>query len=57
MEMPPLCKCGTRLGRTGKCPALCEPVEVPPPKYTGPAVIGGTHLGNLVRRDTPGWIG
>lgn len=41
------CKCGAWLGRYGKCPALCEPVPQPPPIYTGPKVIGSTHLGRL----------
>lgn len=58
-----LCKCGARLGRTGKCPALCEPVPEPTPKYTGPLVVGGTHLGRLARpvyvepNPEHGWIG
>ena len=41
------CKCGAMLGRSGACPALCEPVPEPPPKYTGPAVVGSTHIGSL----------
>ena len=41
------CKCGAKLGRSGKCPALCEPVPEPPPKYTGPERIGFTHIGRL----------
>lgn len=42
-------KCGAALGRSGKCPALCEPVPTPAPRYTGPLVIGRTHLGRLSR--------
>jgi hypothetical protein len=49
-------QCGVRLGRSGKCPALCEPVEQPAPKYTGAPMIGRTHLGNIVRSGE-GWIG
>jgi hypothetical protein len=41
------CKCGVQLGRNGKCPALCEPVPDAPPVYTGPLVIGRTHIGRL----------
>jgi hypothetical protein len=54
------CKCGARLGRSGKCPALCEPVPEPPPRYTGPKVVGHTHLGRIgapVNPADPGWIG
>lgn len=55
----PCSRCGVALGRAGKCPALCEPVEAPPPKYTGELIVGGTHIGNLVRANSglPGWIG
>jgi hypothetical protein len=42
-----LCKCGTRLGRSGKCPALCESVPDDPPIYTGPERVGRTHLARL----------
>jgi hypothetical protein len=48
--------CGTPKGRSGKCPALCEPVEQPAPEYTGESVIGRTHIGNIVRSGE-GWIG
>lgn len=57
LSVPPFCKCGTRLGRSGKCPALCEPAEQPSPKYIGPAVVGGTHIGNIARRGDYGVIG
>lgn len=40
-------RCGARLGRSGKCPALCEPIPENPPKYTGPERVGRTHLGRL----------
>jgi hypothetical protein len=43
----PHCKCCAKLGRNGKCPALCEPVTEPAPKYHRPAVVGLTHLGRL----------
>lgn len=43
----PLCRCGAPLGRSGRCPALCEPVPEPPPPYTGPALIGLSHVGRL----------
>jgi hypothetical protein len=49
-------KCRAPLGRGGKCPRLCEPIEAPLP-YVGSPIIGGTHIGNIVRGDTPGWIG
>lgn len=39
--------CGEMLGLNGKCPALCEPVPTPPPVYTGPVIVGSTHLGRL----------
>jgi hypothetical protein len=39
--------CGEQLGRNGKCPALCEPLPLPQPKYTGPLVVGSTHIGRL----------
>lgn len=45
--MPGYCKCGAQLGRSGKCPALCEPVPQPAPKYTGPLVVGRTHMSRL----------
>lgn len=52
------CGCGAPLGRKGKCPKLCEPVEAPPPKYTGPAVVGKSHTQNLLNAGFgPGWIG
>lgn len=41
------CACGATLGRDGKCPALCQPVPEPLPKYTGPAVIGLSHTARL----------
>ncbi len=46
-QMATHCKCGAALGRSGKCPALCEPVPQPPPKYDGPAVVGRTHTSRL----------
>lgn len=49
-------KCKAPLGRGGKCPRLCEPVEVTQ-AYVGPAVIGGTHIGNIARSGDAGWIG
>jgi hypothetical protein len=45
--MPSVCKCGAPLGRSGKCPALCEPVPQPAPKYDGPAVVGRSHTARL----------
>ena len=50
------CRCGAPLGRSGKCPALCEPVPAPPPAYTGPPVVGSTHVGRMTRPEF-GWIG
>jgi hypothetical protein len=32
-------------------------VTEPAPEYCGPKVVGKTHLGSIVRRDTPGRIG
>ncbi len=49
-------KCKAPLGRSGKCPRLCEPVDVPAPAYTGSPIIGGSHVDNLLRSG-PGWIG
>jgi hypothetical protein len=40
--------CAAKLGRSGKCPALCEPVpeeEVRP--YDGPRFVGKTHTAKL----------
>lgn len=65
---PGRCKCGARLGRSGKCPALCTPVETPAPAYKGPAIVGRTHTGRLgapvwtpppqrAMRDGADWIG
>lgn len=55
------CKCGTRLGRSGKCPALCTPVPQPAPAYRGPMVVGRTHSGRIGapvwRPEGDGWIG
>lgn len=46
---PRVCRtCGTPLGRTGKCPALCEPVPAPPPKYEGDPIIGRSHTTRLL---------
>ncbi|SHG90511.1 hypothetical protein [Bradyrhizobium erythrophlei] len=42
-----LCKCGAKLGRSGKCPALCEPVTGEPPVYDGPRFVGKTHTARL----------
>lgn len=50
------CKCGAGLDRKGRCPALCEPVPAPPPEYTGPKVVGSTHIGKLAAPVT-GWTG
>lgn len=46
--MPPIgyCKCGTKLGRSGRCPALCTPVTNAAP-YTGPRTVGKTHTARL----------
>ncbi|WP_439398654.1 hypothetical protein ACRQ5Q_14985 [Bradyrhizobium sp. PMVTL-01] len=41
------CSCGTKLGRSGRCPALCTPVEKDPPPYTGPRLVGRTHTARL----------
>jgi hypothetical protein len=41
------CKCGAKLDDRGRCPALCEPLRPPLPKYTGPTIIGLTHVGRL----------
>ncbi|UGY15150.1 hypothetical protein HAP48_0042600 [Bradyrhizobium septentrionale] len=38
--------CSAPLGRHGKCPALCEPVENPEP-YRGPTKVGRTHMARL----------
>jgi hypothetical protein len=43
------CKCGAKLGRNGKCPAICEPVTEPAPEYRGPTVVGLTHIGRMAR--------
>ncbi len=51
-----LCKCGADLDKKGVCPALCEPVPQPPPVYTGPTVVGSTHIGRLAQ-PVRGWIG
>lgn len=59
------CKCGATLGREGKCPRLCEPVPQPPPVYTGPMVVGLTHIGKIGKpvytppkeQNGYGWIG
>lgn len=42
-------KCGAVLDKAGVCPALCKPPASPPPPYTGPAVIGLTHIGRMAR--------
>lgn len=47
MAMAGLCTCGVRLGRSGKCPALCQPIEKDPPLYTGPTKVGRTHTARL----------
>jgi hypothetical protein len=51
LTVPPIrpgqCKCGARLGRSGKCPALCEPVTGEPPVYDGPRFVGKTHTARL----------
>lgn len=49
MNKPDYCRCGARLGRRGKCPALCEPVPLPQPAYIGPLVVGRTHIGRLAQ--------
>lgn len=49
------CKCGARLGRSGQCPALCEPVPAPLPKYDGPKLVGRTHIGRMAQ-PVDGWI-
>lgn len=49
------CKCGARLGRSGQCPALCEPVPAPPPVYTGPLKVGRTHIGRMAQ-PVDGWV-
>jgi len=63
------CNCGAVLGRYGKCPALCEPVPDPAPRYSGPMVVmpspKHTHTGRLgapvwtpsSRHTRDGWIG
>jgi hypothetical protein len=49
-ELPPIkCKCGATLDDRGRCPALCEPLPQPQPAYTGPAIIGATHIGRMAR--------
>jgi hypothetical protein len=50
MSEKPTCeRCGVPLGRNGKCPALCEPVPARPPAYTGPRLVGRTHIGRMAR--------
>ena len=46
------CKCGAKLDKQGRCPALCQPVKSPPPKYDGPAIVGQTHLGQIAKAVT-----
>lgn len=41
------CGCGAKLGRSGRCPALCTPVERDPPAYTGPLKVGRSHTARL----------
>lgn len=50
------CKCDAKLGRSGKCPALCQPLPHPLPKYDGPTMIG-QQIGPSPVRSGPGWIG
>jgi hypothetical protein len=49
MTEPAKCKCGVKLDDRGVCPALCEPLQPPLPKYTGPTTIGLTHVGRMAR--------
>ncbi|WP_024517044.1 hypothetical protein [Bradyrhizobium sp. Tv2a-2] len=46
-RMAGYCACGVRLGRMGKCPALCTPVAEEPPQYRGPMVVGRSHIGRI----------
>lgn len=48
ISLPPVgyCTCGTKLGRSGRCPALCTPVTDAAP-YTGPYKVGKTHTARL----------
>lgn len=38
---------GAKLGRSGRCPALCEPATGEPPVYDGPRFVGKTHTARL----------
>lgn len=39
--------CGVSITKGKVCPALCEPVPKPLPKYKGPEWIGLTHMSRL----------
>lgn len=58
-SVPRCANCEAALGKRGKCPALCQPID-DAPEYKGPEIIGGTHLGRMaqpVRFPGDGWIG